>query len=277
MSLPRLVLSAALCLPLLAAAQPRAAGKVELAEGITRILGQDQRERRPAVGEQVFEGDAIATAPRAELHLRMADGASIIVRERTRLTITAYVADGGAQDRSLLDLAEGALRAVTGWIGKHNRERYAVRTPLVTIGVRGTDHEPTHLLEGDPRGKPGSYDKVNAGLAVMQTPQGSVEIPAHKAAHLALGGLPPQLLDAIPDFFKPGRYEQEFTARARQVEHALDERSRTASSTPTGCRSTTTSRPPPTRWRKASRATATRTTSSWCRTRTPPSPRRRPT
>jgi len=217
------LLAAALCLPILAQAQARVAGKIELAEGIARIQGKDQRERRPAVGEQVYEGDTIATARQAELHLRMADGASFIVRERTKITITAYVADGGDSDRSLIDLAEGALRAVTGWIGKYNRANYAVRTPLVTIGVRGTDHEPTHLLEGDPRGKPGSYDKVNAGLAVMKSDQGSVEIPANKAAFLTRGGVPPQLLEAIPDFFKPGKYEQEFTARARQVERALDD------------------------------------------------------
>jgi hypothetical protein len=223
MALRVLALLAALCLPVLTQAQPRVAGTVELAEGIARIQGKDQRERRPAVGEQLYEGDTIATARQAELHLKMADGASIIVRENTRMMITAYVADGADKDRSLLDLTEGALRAITGWIGKYNRNNYAVRTPLVTIGVRGTDHEPTHLLEGDPRGKPGSYDKVNAGLAVMQTPQGSVEIPANQAAFLALDGLPPQLLDAIPDFFKPGRYEQEFTARAREVERALDE------------------------------------------------------
>jgi hypothetical protein len=175
------------------------------------------------VGEPVHEGDAIQTALKAELHLRMTDGASIIVRENTKMKITAYVADGGQNDRSLLDLTEGALRAITGWIGRYNRANYAVRTPLVTIGVRGTDHEPTHLLEGDARGKPGSYDKVNAGLAVMQTPQGSVEIPANQAAFLGLDGVPPQLLDAIPDFFKPGKYEQEFAARARLVERALDE------------------------------------------------------
>jgi hypothetical protein len=219
----RCLLLAALCLPILAHAQPRAAGKVELAEGITRIASPGKPERRPAVGEPVHEGDAIQTALKSELHLRMTDGTSIIVRENTKMKITAYVADGGQNDRSLLDLTEGALRAISGWIGKYNRANYAVRTPLVTIGVRGTDHEPTHLLPGDPRGKPGSYDKVNAGLAVMQTPQGSVEIPANKAAYLSLDGLPPQLLDAIPDFFKPGKYEQEFTARARQVERALDE------------------------------------------------------
>jgi hypothetical protein len=202
---------------------PRVAGKIELAAGIARIVGKDQRERRPEKGGEVREGDMIATAARAEIHLAMADGASIIVRERTRMTITSYVADGGSRDRSLLELTEGALRAITGWIGKYNRNNYAVRTPLVTIGVRGTDHEPTHLIAGDPRGKPGSYDKVNQGLAVMQSPQGSVEIPANKAAFLSLDGVPPQLLDAVPDFFKPGKYEQEFNARARQVERALDD------------------------------------------------------
>ena len=218
-----LVLLAAFCFPLLAQAQPRVAGKVELAEGVTRIEGKDRRSRRPVVGEAVHEGDAVATARQAELHLRMADGASIIVRENTKMTVSAYVADGGDQDRSLLELSEGALRAITGWIGKYNRANYAVRTPLVTIGVRGTDHEPTHLLAGDPRGKPGSYDKVNAGRAVMTSGRGSVEIPANQAAYLSLDGLPPQLLEAIPDFFKPGKYEQAFTARARQVERALDE------------------------------------------------------
>jgi len=202
---------------------PRVAGKVELAEGITRIEGQDRRARRPVVGEAVHEGDAIATARQAELHLSMADGASIIVRENTRMTIIAYVADGGDKDRSFLDLTEGALRAISGWIGRYNRANYAVRTPLVTIGVRGTDHEPTHLLQGDARGKPGSYDKVNAGLAVMRSDRGAVEIPANRAAYLSLDGLPPQLLDAIPDFFKPGKYEQAFTSRARQLERALDE------------------------------------------------------
>jgi hypothetical protein len=219
----RLLVLAVLCLPLLAYAQPRVAGKIELAEGIARIESPGKPARRPSAGEQVHEGDSIATARQAELHLRMADGASIIVRENTKMKITTYVADGGDKDRSLLDLTEGALRAITGWIGRYNRANYAVRTPLVTIGVRGTDHEPTHLLAGDPRGKPGSYDKVNAGTAVMRSPQGSVEIPANNAAYLSLDGLPPQLLAAIPEFFKPGKYEAAFTSRARQVERALGE------------------------------------------------------
>ena len=185
--------------------QPRVAGKIELAEGIAQIEGRDKRTRRPAVGDNVFEGDAIATSRQSELHLNMADG--------------------GDKDRSLIDLTRGALRSITGWIGQYNRSNYRVRTPLVTIGVRGTDHEPTHLEAGDPRGKPGTYDKVNEGTAFMESKQGVVEVPANSAVFQALSaqGLP-QLLATIPAFFKPGSYEQQFLQRAQELKNAIPQK-----------------------------------------------------
>jgi hypothetical protein len=155
----------------------------------------------------------------------MADGALFMVRERTRVTITEYVADGGSGDRSLMDLAEGALRAITGWIGAYNRNSYRVRTPLVTIGVRGTDHEPTHIPIGDPRGQPGSYDKVNEGAAFMETKAGRVEVPKSRVVYLASSAkAPPRLLDATPRFFRPGRHEKRFVARAQEVRRTIPQR-----------------------------------------------------
>ena len=224
-----LVPCAALCFS--AAAQPpskpepRVAGKIELAEGIAQIEGKDKRSRRPAVGDNVFEGDSIATSRQSELHLNMADGASLIVRENSRIRITEYVADGGDKDRSLIDLTRGALRSITGWIGQYNRSNYRVRTPLVTIGVRGTDHEPTHLEAGDTRGEPGTYDKVNEGTAFMESKQGVVEVPANSAVFQALSaeGLP-QLLATIPAFFKPGSYEQQFVKRAQELRNAIPQK-----------------------------------------------------
>jgi hypothetical protein len=227
----RLFLSLLAALSLAATAQaqdkpgPRVAGKIELAEGITQIEGKDKRARRPLVGENVYEGDSIITSGRSELHLNMADGASLIVRENSRITLTEYVADGGDKDRSLIELTRGALRSITGWIGQYNRSNYRVRTPLVTIGVRGTDHEPTHLEPGDPRGEPGSYDKVNEGAAFMETKQGVVDVPANAAVFQALSaeGLP-QLLAAIPAFFKPGRFEQQFVQRAQVLRNAIPQK-----------------------------------------------------
>jgi hypothetical protein len=220
---------AALCLAAGARAQdpspPRVAGTIELADGDILIEAKDGKTRPPKAGGEAYEGDTITTFPRAELHLHMADGASLILRENSKITITQYVADGGENDRSLIDLAKGALRSITGWIGRYNRNNYSVRTPLVTIGVRGTDHEPTHLLPGDSRGEPGSYDKVNEGAAFMKTSEGVVEVPANRAVFRPVArGARARLLGAVPAFFKPGRHEQRFLVRAREVRANVTQR-----------------------------------------------------
>jgi len=222
------LLALALSLTPFAGAQetaPRIAGAIELTDGDVLLEGRDGKARLPVNGENVFEGDTVTTFPNGEIHLQMADGASLIVRADSKITIAEYVADGGDGDRSLIELAKGALRSITGWIGKYNRSNYRIRTPLVTIGVRGTDHEPSHLLEGDPRGEPGSYDKVNEGKTFMQGPQGTVEVPANRAVFRAqVRGARPRLLASVPRFFKPGRFEGRFEQRARSVRKTIVER-----------------------------------------------------
>ena len=205
--------------------QPRVAGTIELADGNILIESKDGRTRLPVVGEPVHEGDTITTFANAEAHLHMADGAQFIVRADSKITLSEYVADGGSEDRSLVELAKGAMRSITGWIGQFNRTKYRIRTPLVTIGVRGTDHEPTHIPVGDPRGEPGSYDKVNEGSAFMETKQGIVEVPKNRAAFLSASArTAPRLLSAVPVFFEPGKHEQRFVARAQETRKAIPQR-----------------------------------------------------
>ncbi|MEX2241179.1 MAG: FecR domain-containing protein [Burkholderiales bacterium] len=200
--------------------QPRVAGAIELTDGDVLLEGRDGKARLPVNGESVLEGDTVTTFANGEIHLQMADGASLIVRESSKITIAEYVADGGEQDRSLIELAKGALRSITGWIGQYNRANYKIRTPLVTIGVRGTDHEPSHLLEGDPRGEAGSYDKVNEGRTFMQGAEGTIEVPANRAVFRAQA----RLLATVPGFFRPGRFERRFEQRAQVVRRAIVER-----------------------------------------------------
>jgi FecR-like protein len=184
---------------------------------------QGGQARIARVGETVYEADTLTTFAAAEVHIAMADGAQLSLRENTKVTISIYVANGDDGDRSVLDLAKGTLRSITGWIGKYRRAAYQIRTPVVTIGVRGTDHEPTHLPPGDPRGEPGSYDKVNEGSTVMQSQFGSVEVPASRAAHFAPERrAAPRVLASVPAFFKPARNEQRFVERARESVRTLD-------------------------------------------------------
>jgi hypothetical protein len=199
-----------------------AAGTVDFMEGDSFVEAKDGRARIPKVGDSVYAAETVTTFRGAELQLRMADGAYLSLRENTKITITEYVANGDDGDRSLLDLAKGTLRAVTGWIGTYRRAAYKVRTPTVTIGVRGTDHEPTHLLAGDPRGEPGTYDKVNEGRIFVRSQFGSVEVPANRAVFFSPERrAPPRLLASTPAFFKPARNEQRFIERARESTQSL--------------------------------------------------------
>ncbi|HTO48254.1 MAG TPA: FecR domain-containing protein [Burkholderiales bacterium] len=208
-----------------AAPPPRVAGTIELAAGDSMIEAQDGKARLPKVGDSVSEGDTIVTFAQGELHVHMADGAYLSVRENSRLKIAAYVADGGKNDTSVLELVQGSLRSVTGWIGKFNRAAYQVKTPTVTIGVRGTDHEPTVIPVGDPRGEPGTYDKVNEGRTFMRAGSSVLEVGANQAAfHPHSGGARPRVLASVPAFFKPTVNEQRFVARSREVRETVDTR-----------------------------------------------------
>ncbi len=208
----------------LAVAQERpVAGTIDFVEGDAMVETKDKQTRAAKLGEPVYAAETITTFLAAELHLKMADGGYLSLRENTKITLTEYVANGGDGDSSLIDLTKGAFRSVTGWIGKYRRDAYKVRTPMVTIGVRGTDHEPTHFEPGDPRGEPGSYDKVNEGRTVMQSKLGTVEVPANRAAHFHTSQrAAPRLLQSVPTFFKPARNEQRFAQRAKESARTLD-------------------------------------------------------
>jgi len=197
---------------------PHQAGAVEFVSGDSMITPQVGDSRLVVKDSQVNEGDTIITFKGGETQLHMLDGAYLMVRENSRLKIEAYVADGGDKDRSILDLIKGTVRSITGWIGKYNRAAYEIRTPiLVTIGVRGTDHEVTYIPPGDPRGEPGVYDKVNEGKAFMRSGNDVVEVPPQRAVFSAWGAKPrrPRLLASIPRFFRPGLHERAFARRAR--------------------------------------------------------------
>jgi hypothetical protein len=207
-----------------ALAQERpAAGTIDFVEGDAMVETKDKQTRIAKTGEPVFAAETITTFKATELHLKMADGGFLSLRENTKITLTEYVANGDDGDRSLIDLAKGAFRSVTGWIGKHRPTAYRVRTPMVTIGVRGTDHEPTHFEPGDPRGAPGSYDKVNEGRTVMQSKFGTVEVPANRAAHFHTDQrAAPRVLQSVPTFFRPAKNEQRFAQRAQESAKTVD-------------------------------------------------------
>ncbi len=112
-------------------------GKVvaEAAGGTSRTL----RRRSP-----VFSGDTIITGEEARVQIRLTDGTLLALQEDTRFRIEDYHRDPrgeGKDERNFSRLLKGGFRTLTGAISKHNPDAYAVKTPVATIGVRGTHYQ----------------------------------------------------------------------------------------------------------------------------------------
>ncbi len=89
--------------------------------------------------DAVFEGETVSTGANSYVIIDFIDGARATVRPNSRITIESYRL-GGSDNGALLDLVRGGLRAVTGEIAQRQPESYKVRTPVATLGVRGTEY-----------------------------------------------------------------------------------------------------------------------------------------
>lgn len=133
------------------------------------------------VGQKIYEKQTVATAADGEVHLATVDGGIVALRQNTVFKVDEYRAEGSSADRVFMSLFRGAIRSITGWIGKYNAPGYRITTPTATIGIRGTDHETTVIEEAD-GDEPGTYDMVNEGVTVLKTQYGESEVTPEKFA-----------------------------------------------------------------------------------------------
>ena len=199
-----------------------AAGKIDFIEGSVSVTSATGQLRIPAKGDRVEAGEAIVTGRDGEMHVHMDDNGLIAMRASTFLRIEAYKADGGLEDVAAFRLLRGSFRSITGWIGKNNPQKYAVRTATTTIGIRGTDHETLVIGDGNDAG---TYDKVNSGETEMVTPVGKVTIlPGQSGFTPKAGSQPPALLAVIPAFFAVTKNEKVIEENKKILEDSRDQK-----------------------------------------------------
>lgn len=199
------------------------AGVVVLVDGSATVTPERGTARPLKVGDVVNEGDELASAKDGEVHLRMQDSGFLVMRPNTRMKVAAYKADGGDDDRGILQLLAGGIRSVSGWIGKFNSRNYAVKTQTATIGIRGTDHETIVIPEGSSEGEPGTYDRVYAGKTVITGADGQAEVSPDQAGFQPRKGRPRRLA-SIPRFYRPGPHEDEINRKHAEIQSLIDQR-----------------------------------------------------
>jgi len=176
-------------------------------------------------GDAVYVGEKLRTSADGEAVVKTGDAGLVAVRPGAEFVVERYVAEGKTSDQFSTRLLSGSLRMITGLIGKISPARQRVITPTATIGIRGTDHEPfviTADLAARLASKEGAYDKVNRGGTRMEVGDFKLDIDPGKVGFARAPGaagdralltlLMPVLLEKIPDFYVPGRFDAELDA-----------------------------------------------------------------
>ena len=116
-------------------------GDVVVERGTERIVVQP--------GTPVQQGDIIRTGADGSLQLIMIDQAFLALRSNSRMRLDRYefAQVPSASHAALLTLVTGVLRTFTGELARRNRNQFKMRSPIATIGIRGSGNILAHNEE----------------------------------------------------------------------------------------------------------------------------------
>ncbi|GAB3548596.1 hypothetical protein GCM10027343_29180 [Noviherbaspirillum agri] len=143
------------------------------ADGTVMVLAQKST---------VEQGDTLISEKETYARIKFIDNSEITLRPNSQLKIDSFAYDEAQpeKDSAAFSLIKGGLRAVTGLLGKRNKERVGVNTPTATIGIRGTifiaDYVP--VAQASDGRAPGLYVQVVDGAIVLRNNGGSHDFSA---------------------------------------------------------------------------------------------------
>jgi hypothetical protein len=113
---------------------------------VTLTIGKSNIDRaagsaEPQKGGSVQEGDVVRTSENGHVHIRFIDGARVSVRPNSvfRIHEFKYSPSDPAASVVRLSLDSGEARSISGAAAQAAKDRFRLNTPLVAIGVKGTD------------------------------------------------------------------------------------------------------------------------------------------
>ena len=159
-------------------------GRFVFVDGDVRIARKDSQSIPVRIGDSIEPGSTISTGI-GRAHLKFPDQTALSMQPGTVFRIDEYNYQGkeDGSERFFASLVKGALRAVTGAIGKRNSARFGINGGVVaTVGIRGTAFK-MELCSGDCAGKSdGLYVDGGEGITVVRNGFGEILLRSGESA-----------------------------------------------------------------------------------------------
>lgn len=113
-------------------------GEFTFVTGEVRVLLASKQTVAATRGMKVNPGDTVMTGADGMAQLSMIDQARLSLRANSQLLIQNYPKTLDSGEGAVLNLLRGTLRAFTALVPAASRDRYAMRTKVATVGIRGS-------------------------------------------------------------------------------------------------------------------------------------------
>jgi hypothetical protein len=181
-------------------------GAVVEKEGSVVAVDQRKVSRKLTKGDPVFLGDKVITGETGYVRLKMIDDAVLDLRCFSIMVIEQYALNDTSRS-SILNLLQGSLKKVTGQIGKMTEDVYELKTPLASVGVRGTEYAlrvfQSKGCGGTLDADDGLYLEVIKGLVDVHNEAGKEVIARGETAYVPLPETAPKKVKIKPGVINP--------------------------------------------------------------------------
>lgn len=206
MTSPRLIATKALAALMLAGVcglgfAGQVAGTVVNLSGPLMAKKADGAVKVLALKSEVEQGDTLVSEKNTYAQIRFVDNSEITLKPNTTFKVEAFVYDAGkpAGDSASFSLVKGGLRSITGLLGKRNREKFQLKTPSATIGIRGTTFSVEFVPPGVPSAlAPGLHINVTDGMINVSNGGGAQLFSAGQFGFVPSISMPPVIVPPNP-------------------------------------------------------------------------------
>ena len=161
-------------------------GKIDTLEGNVVIVRADGTRIEAANGDPVFQGDVLETGDNGAIGITFIDDTTFSLGANGRMVLDEMIYDPDTQTgSSTFSLVQGVFSFVSGSISKTGVDAMTIKTPVATIGIRGTagsidlpeGEQLTVVLTAEPDGSIGEITVFNAaGVQVLNSPFDATQV-----------------------------------------------------------------------------------------------------
>lgn len=165
---------------------------VRKADGVVKVL---------ALRSEVEQGDTLLTEKNTYARVKFIDNSEVTLKPGTTFRIEAfsYEAAKPEGDSASFNLLKGGLRSVSGLLGQRNKEKFQLKTPTATIGIRGTTFI-AEFVEDDATAvaaRQAYWHASSAGLDAAPLPAAPLLLAQNTPPRIVLPGEKPSLAPGL--------------------------------------------------------------------------------